>query len=120
MELIPRVAKLQEHLEQWIGHLPTDEHLMVFLRGLDISDEEKVIYGDLWAMSMGIYDPCEDCDCDENTCNSDDCDCVEVVLDNMTKRELEAYALEEHDVDIDRRSNKETLIRQINELEDKD
>jgi hypothetical protein len=50
-------------------------------------------------------------DCDENgNCTCDD---IPEELEDMTKLELEAYAREHHDVELDRRRGKKTLLKQL-------
>ena len=124
MELKPELKKAFAHYEDFIKVvIKSEAHLDTYLNSTKTwSKEEMLFMRDYWDIDHSGGCPLEYCD--EYTCNCDECECdeseVEVVLDNMTKRELEAYTLDEHGVDIDRRLNKATLIKQINELEDKD
>jgi hypothetical protein len=121
MELKKELARAFAHYENFIRVVIKDEQqLDVYLNATKTwSEEEMLFMREYWDIDNNGGCPCDDCD--EYTCNSDICECdVEVVLDNMTKLELEAYTLDEHGVDLDRRLNKDKLIKQINELEDKD
>jgi hypothetical protein len=53
--------------------------------------------------------PCPDCD-DEGNCTCDD---IPEDLEAMTKVELEVYARENLDVELDRRKGKKSLLKQV-------
>ena len=48
---------------------------------------------------------------------SDESTTVDPIYENMTKRELETYAHEKFNVNLDRRHNKKRLLNQIHKLE---
>jgi len=54
--------------------------------------------------------PCPDCD------ENGKCTCNDGVLGAMSKAELEAYAREHLDVELDRRKGKKTLMKQVRNL----
>ena len=55
---------------------------------------------------------CEHCDEDGN-CTCDD---IPEEINSMTKKELEIFAKEKFDVDLDRRKGKRTLLNQVTKL----
>lgn len=138
MEIKPELKRALKHYENFIKVVVKNrDNLDVYLASTKTWSEEELIFmRDYWDIDhnvnhsediheeLPVVDGCLngcDCeceDCDEYTCN---CDCDDNdAIESMDKLELEAYAIAEYGVDIDRRLSKETLIKQINELEDKD
>jgi len=138
MELKPELKRALKHYESFIKVVIKDKNqLDVYLAATKTWSEEELLFmRDHWDVDHSIdhaeemYEDlpvvdgclngcdCECEDCDEYTCN---CDCDdEDDFEDMTKLELETYAIDEHGVDIDRRLSKEKLIKQVNELKNKD
>jgi len=104
--------------------IKTEEHLEVYLKATTkFTEEEMDAIRDYFEIDhedyYDDYSAEDDCDCD----GGEDCICEieEVItdapaLDDMTKLELEALAIQEFGVDVDRRLNKLKIIEQIKEL----
>jgi len=127
---------MEKYFLNWYPILATREKMLLFVKNnTKLNEKQKERFIDLWYTASGVDSKdhlkdlpvvdgclngcdCECEDCDEYTCN---CDCDDNnYIESMTKLELEAHAISKYNVDIDRRLSKETLIKQINELEDKD
>jgi hypothetical protein len=95
--------KMDDYFENFITvAIKNRSHLEVFLTSVDttMSHEEKEYIRDLWEIET-LNVPEED----------------EDILD-MDKDELEEYALEEFNVDLDKRHNISTLIEQVIEIKE--
>jgi len=95
--------KMDDYFEQFISvAIKNKDHLEIFLGQVDtMSVEDKEYLRDLWDIDAGV----------EEVLNEED------ILD-MDKDELEEYALEEFDVDLDKRHNIATLIEEVIELKE--
>jgi len=99
------VEKMTDYFENFIlVAIKNSAHLEVFLKAEDtLKQSEKEFIRDLWEIeTLGVPDEDEDGE--------------EIV--NMSKDELEDFALEYYDVDIDKRHNISTLIEQVIELKE--
>jgi len=95
--------KMDDYFESFISvAIKNKDHLEIFLGQVDtMSVEDKEYLRDLWDIDAGV----------EEVLNEED------ILD-MDKDELEDYALEEFDVDLDKRHNIATLIEEVIELKE--
>jgi len=95
--------KMDDYFENFISvAIKNKDHLEIFLGQVDtMSVEDKEYLRDLWDIDAGV----------EEVLNEED------ILD-MDKDELEDYALEEFDVDLDKRHNIATLIEEVIELKE--
>jgi hypothetical protein len=96
--------KMDDYFENFITvAIKSRSHLEVFLNSVDtaMSHEEKEYIRDLWEIETLNVPEEED----------------EDIL-NMDKDELEEYALEEFNVDLDKRHNISTLIEQVIEIKE--
>lgn len=96
--------KMDDYFENFITvAIKSRSHLEVFLNSVDtaMSHEEKEYIRDLWEIETLNVPEEED----------------EDILD-MDKDELEEYALEEFNVDLDKRHNISTLIEQVIEIKE--
>jgi len=96
--------KMDDYFENFITvAIKNRSHLEVFLSSVDttMSHEEKEYIRDLWEIETLNVPEEED----------------EDILD-MDKDELEEYALEEFNVDLDKRHNISTLIEQVIEIKE--
>lgn len=96
--------RMTDYFEDFIVvAIKNTEHLEIFLRQAEFNNSEKIFLRDLWNIHTGYealllkYE--------------------EEILD-MDKEELEEHALEEFDVDLDKRHNIPTLIEQVIELKE--
>jgi hypothetical protein len=98
--------KMDDYFENFITvAIKSRSHLEVFLNSVDtaMSHEEKEYIRDLWEIETLNVPEEED----------------EDIL-NMDKDELEEYALEEFNVDLDKRHNISTLLEEVIELKSKE
>ena len=95
--------KMDDYFKNFITvAIKNKSHLEVFLKSVDtMSHEEKEYIRDLWEIETLNVSEEED----------------EDILD-MDKDELEEYALEEFNVDLDKRHNISTLIEQVIEIKE--
>jgi len=92
--------KMDDYFDNFISvAIKSKAHLDVFLKSVDtMSHEDKEYLRDLWDMETGEVSE-------------------EEILD-MTKDELEDYAIDEFGVDIDKRHNIADLIEEVIELKE--
>jgi len=96
--------QMDKYFEEFISVvIKSKAHLEVFLKQVeDMSDEDKEYLRDLWEIeTLNVPEEEED-------------------LEEMSKDELEEYALEEFNVDIDRRKKISTLLEEVIELKSKE
>jgi len=98
--------QMDKYFEEFISVvIKSKAHLEVFLKQVeDMSNEDKEYLRDLWEIET-LNVPEEE---------------KEEDLEEMSKDELEEYALEEFNVDIDRRKNISTLLEEVIELKSKE
>jgi hypothetical protein len=99
MELNPKAKKMWAYVQAWNFVLPTLIHVDSFCRhNTNMTAEEKVMFKEMWLKLNNK----EDC------CEADD-------LENMTKQQLDDYAKEAYDIELDRRQTKENMLKELDE-----
>ena len=105
MLIKPELIRAKDYYENFIKvAIKSKEHLELFVPKLEkFTEEEKAFFLEYW-------------DIDQQG------GCAEVIseedYDDMTKDELEEYALKEFNVDLDKRHNIATLIEEVIELKE--
>jgi len=99
--------KMDDYFENFIEvAIKSRSHLEVFLKSVDtMSHEDKEYIRDLWEIETLNVPEDED-------------EVTEELLLEMTKDEIENYAIEEFDVDLDKRRNIADLIEEVIELKE--
>jgi hypothetical protein len=99
--------KMDDYFENFITvAIKSREHLEVFLKQVDtMSHEDKEYIRDLWEIETLNVPEDED-------------EVTEERLLDMTKDEIEDYAIEEFGVDLDKRHNIADLIEEVIELKE--
>ena len=109
MKIKPELRRAKDYYEHFIKvYIRSREHLEVFISQLDkFKDDEKQFMLEYWDIDQvgGCVEIVSEADYEEE-------------LEDMSKEELEEYALEEFNVDLDRRHNISTLIEEVIELKE--
>jgi hypothetical protein len=109
MQIKPELKKAFEHYQGFVKvAVKSKEHLDVYLKSTKLwTEDEQELIVDLWDKDNGIVSTIEEE--------------AEVVLaiEEMTKKELDAYAEEEYGIELDRRQTHKNMIKELKEqLED--
>lgn len=109
MKIKPELRRAKDYYEHFIKlYIRSREHLEIFVSQLDkFKDYEKKFMLEYWDIDQkgGCVEIVSEDDYEED-------------LEDMSKDELEEYALEEFDVDLDKRHNLSTLIEEVIELKE--